>query len=244
MNMLRLYSRVLKLLGPQLRLGWLLALGNVTLAIAQFAEPVLFGRIIDHLAGAQSGSRALSWPDLTTLVTAWVGFGLFIIVCGALVALFADRLAHQRRQAVLTAFFEHVLQLPLSFHGGIHSGRLMKVMLSGTDALWDLWLGFFREHLAALVAIFVLLPMSLYLNWRLGRAAPNRDVAADRRALLFGPRRASLGCARERGACPKLHAGRGRSDQLAPDRGPAARRAIAGPELVGRRLNPDCGSGR
>ena len=91
-----------------------------------------------------------------------------MIVCGALVALFADRLAHQRRQAVLSEFFEHVLQLPLSFHGATHSGRLMKVMLSGTDTLWWLWLGFFREDLAALVSIFVLIPMSLYLNWRLG----------------------------------------------------------------------------
>ena len=34
--------------------------------------------------------------------------------CGVLVALHADRLAHRRRQAVLTDYFEHVLQLPLS----------------------------------------------------------------------------------------------------------------------------------
>jgi ATP-binding cassette, subfamily B, beta-glucan exporter len=44
----------------------------------------------------------------------------------------------------------------------------MKVMLTGTDTLWWLWLGFFREHLAAIVSIAVLLPLSLYLNWRLG----------------------------------------------------------------------------
>ena len=112
--------------------------------------------------------QALSWPASLPLVAAWVGFGLFMIVCGALVALYADRLAHRRRQAVLSEFFEHVLQLPLSFHGATHSGRLMKVMLSGTDTLWWLWLGFFREDLVALVSIFVLLPMSLYLNWRLG----------------------------------------------------------------------------
>jgi ATP-binding cassette, subfamily B, beta-glucan exporter len=91
-----------------------------------------------------------------------------MIVCGALVALYADRLAHRRRQAVLTEFFEHVLQLPLSFHGATHSGRLMKVMLSGTDTLWGLWLGFFREDLVAIASILVLMPMSLYLNWRLG----------------------------------------------------------------------------
>jgi ATP-binding cassette, subfamily B, beta-glucan exporter len=106
----------LRLLGPQIGLGWALAFGNVALAAAQFAEPVIFGRIIDRLAGIQSGSGTLSWPDLLPLVAAWISFGLFIIVCGTLVALFADRLAHQRRQAVLSDFFEHVLQLPLSFH--------------------------------------------------------------------------------------------------------------------------------
>jgi ATP-binding cassette subfamily B protein len=156
------------LLGPQIRLGWLLAFANVLLAGAQFAEPVLFGRIIDSLAHAQGHESSLSWSRVAPLVAAWVGFGLFMILCSALVALYADRLAHRRRQAVLTEFFEHVLQLPLSFHGATHSGRLMKVMLSGTDTLWGLWLGFFREDLAALVSILVLIPMSLYLNWRLG----------------------------------------------------------------------------
>ena len=43
----------------------------------------------------------------------------------------------------------------------------MKVMLNGTDALWGLWLGFFRENFAAIVSLIVLLPLSLYLNWRL-----------------------------------------------------------------------------
>ena len=31
----------------------------------------------------------------------------------------------------------------------------------------DLWLSFFREHFAAFVALFVLLPLSLFVNWRL-----------------------------------------------------------------------------
>src|SRR5256885_16192556 len=43
----------------------------------------------------------------------------------------------------------------------------MKVMLTGIDALWTLWLSFFREHFAAFVALFVLLPLSLFVNWRL-----------------------------------------------------------------------------
>ena len=88
-------------------------------------------------------------------------------MCSALVALQADRLAHRQRQAVLTGYFEHILQLPISFHTGTHSGRLMKVMLQGTDALWRMWLGFFREHFAAILSLVVLLPLSLYINWRL-----------------------------------------------------------------------------
>ena len=167
MNFLKLYTRVLRLLGSEARLGWILAAANVALAAAQFAEPVLFGRIIDALVRTQGTSEPPNFTVLTPLLSAWVGFGLFTIGCSVLVALHADRLAHRRRQAVLTDYFEHILQLPLSFHGGTHSGRLMKVMLSGVDALWGLWLSFFREHFAAFVALFVLLPLSLVINWRL-----------------------------------------------------------------------------
>src|SRR3984893_16771405 len=130
---------------------------------AQFAEPVLFGRVIDTLTGAQTRNAPPDWPVLSLLLIAWAGFGIFTMLCGTLVALFADRLAHSRRQAVLTSYFEHVLQLPLAFHGAQHSGRLMKIMLQGTDALWGLWLAFFREHLAAFVSLFVLLPLSLLI---------------------------------------------------------------------------------
>lgn len=168
MKLIRLYARVLELLGPEARLGWMLAVANVALAGAQFAEPILFGWIIDALVGAQTRNALPSFADLMPMLTAWAGFGLFIIGCSVLVALHADRLAHRRRQAVLTDYFEHILQLPLAFHGGVHSGRLMKVMLTGTDSLWGLWLAFFREHFAAFIALFVLLPLSLVLNWQMG----------------------------------------------------------------------------
>jgi ATP-binding cassette subfamily B protein len=135
MKFIPLYGRVLALLGSEIRLGWLLAFANVALAIAQFAEPMLFGRIIDALTHSQSSDPA-GWSKLLPLLLAWATFGLFIIGCSVFVALHADRLAHRRRHAVLTSYFEHVLQLPLSYHGGAHSGRLMKVMLAGTDALW------------------------------------------------------------------------------------------------------------
>jgi ATP-binding cassette subfamily B protein len=68
---------------------------------------------------------------------------------------------------VLTDYFEHVLQLPLAYHDETHSGRLMKIMLEGSDALWALWLGFFREHMAAFISLLILVPLSLFINWRL-----------------------------------------------------------------------------
>jgi ATP-binding cassette subfamily B protein len=58
--------------------------------------------------------------------------------------------------------------LPLAFHTSTHSGRVLKVMLEGSNGMAWLWLGFFREHFAALVALFILLPMTVFLNWRLG----------------------------------------------------------------------------
>jgi len=55
MSLLRLYTRVLELLGKETRLAWMLAGANLLLAGAQFAEPVLFGRIVDVLSGKPTG---------------------------------------------------------------------------------------------------------------------------------------------------------------------------------------------
>src|SRR3978361_1283233 len=166
MSLRRLYTRVLQLLGKEARLGWILAGANLLLAGAPFAEPVLVGKIVDVVSRNPPEcplASSSAWP----LLAAWVAFGLFTIVCGAAVALHADKLAHRQRQAVLTDYFEHIMQLPLTFHTGTHSGRLMKVMLNGADSLWRLWLGFFREHFAAIMSLVVLLPLALYINWRL-----------------------------------------------------------------------------
>src|SRR5919106_4451916 len=169
MWLVRLYIRVLGQLGTDLKLGALLALANVGLAIAAFAEPVLFGRIIDVLTQGQSANAApVTFGRLTPLILAWIGFGLFSILAGVFVALHADRLSHRRRLATMANYFEHVLQLPLAFHTATHSGRVLKVMLEGSNGMAWLWLGLFRGHFSALVALGILLPLTVFLNWRLG----------------------------------------------------------------------------
>lgn len=167
MTLVALYGRVLRQLGPDQRTGWGLAVTNVCLAIALFAEPILFGRVIDTLSKSAAQSTGQLWDRVVPLLLAWAGFGLFTITAGASIALLSDRLAHRRRHAVLADYFEHVLLLPLSQHSRTHSGRAMKVMVQGTDTLWWLWLSFFRDNLAALVSLIVLIPVALYINWRL-----------------------------------------------------------------------------
>jgi len=168
MTVFKIYSRVLGLLRPQARLAAILVAANLSLAIAQFAEPLLFGRIIDRMTQAQAPGQTLTWGDLLPLLLAWAGFGLFSIGGAILVGLNADRLAHRRRLAVMSEYFEHVLNLPLTFHTNVHSGRLLKTMLDGSSAMFGLWLSFFRENCASFVALFILLPSTLFINWRLG----------------------------------------------------------------------------
>ena len=167
MGIVHIYSRALDLLGSDRRLGWMLAFANVALACALFAEPILFGRVIDALSLAPGSAASATWLMVWPLLLAWIGFGLFTIACSTAVALFSDQLAHRRRHAVLSAYVEHVLHLPLAQQTKTHSGRLMKIMLQGTDALWWLWLCFFRDHLAAIVSLIILVPVALYINWRL-----------------------------------------------------------------------------
>jgi glucan exporter ATP-binding protein len=162
----RLYLRVLQQLGPERRLGAFLALANTALAVAAFAEPVLFGRIVDALYAsdrAPEDQRKLPW-----LLSGWAAFGLFTIVSGAYTALHADRLSHRRKQAVIADYLEHTLRLPQSFFIATHSGRVLKVMIDGSQAMWSLWLSLFRTHFAAIVTVFVLLPLSLFINFRMG----------------------------------------------------------------------------
>jgi ATP-binding cassette subfamily B protein len=168
MRLWRLYVRALGQLGPERGRATVLLLMNLLLAVAQFAVPLLFGRVVDALTRARDAPALASFSMLAPWIALWVAAGLFSIGAGVLVALHADRLAHRRRVALFSGVYEHVLSLPFGFHLGTHTGRVMKIMLSGADALFYQWLGFFREHCAALVSLLVLLPFTIRLNARLG----------------------------------------------------------------------------
>jgi ATP-binding cassette subfamily B protein len=145
-----------------------LSFAALALAGLQFLEPVLFGRVVDLLSRSESLSSAALWQEAFALLALWGAVGLSAIGANVATALLSDRMAHRNRLSVMARYFEHVLSLPLSFHGDTQSGRLMKVMLMGSDNLFGLWLSFFREHLTTFISALVLLPLTLILNWRLG----------------------------------------------------------------------------
>jgi ATP-binding cassette subfamily B protein len=170
MRFVRIYARVLGLLRPDRAIAWALVAANLAVMGFQFTEPVLFGRVINLLTQSDSMSNRSVMRGAETLLAIWAAIGLAGIGAHILMAVQAERLAHRNRLAAMARFFRHVLSLPPAFHRDRQSGGLMKIMLAGADGLFWMWLSFFREHLATLLATIVLLPLTIILNWQLALA--------------------------------------------------------------------------
>src|SRR5271165_4246577 len=168
MRFFRVYGRVLGLLGRDIRIAGFLAAANLMVAGLQFLDPVLFGRVVNLLGQSDKLPQDQMWHSAAILLGVWVAVGVGGILGNIAVAVRTERLAHRHRIKSMGRYFQHVLALPLSFHGGTHSGRLLKGMLAGTDGLFATWLVFFRDQLSTILSAAVLLPMTLFLNWRLG----------------------------------------------------------------------------
>jgi len=167
MRFLRTYGRVLLFLGRDIRIAGLLAGTNLVIAGLQFLDPVLFGRVVGLLSQSDKVAPAAFWHQSLILLAIWASVGLIGIGSNIFVAVQTERLAHKHRIEAMSRYFRHVLTLPQSFHGTAHSGRVIKTMLAGTDGLFGTWLVFFRDQLSTVLSVAVLLPLTLFLNWRL-----------------------------------------------------------------------------
>ncbi|MFL5251603.1 MAG: glucan ABC transporter ATP-binding protein/ permease [Rhodopila sp.] len=167
MRFFRIYGRVLGLLGRDIRVAGFLAFANLIVAGLQFLDPVLFGRVVNLLSHSDSMAPATMWHEAAVLLGIWVTVGIGGILSNIFVSVRTERLAHKHRINSMGKYFQHVLALPLSFHGDTHSGRLIKSMLAGTEGLFATWLVFFRDQLSTIISAAVLLPLTLFLNWRL-----------------------------------------------------------------------------
>jgi ATP-binding cassette, subfamily B, beta-glucan exporter len=158
MALARVYLRALGMLSSERWLTLLLVAAGLAIAIVQLAEPVLFGRVVDALS---KGEKAFP------IIGIWALLGLFNIIASAALAVQSDRLSHRLRVAAMGQAFERAITLPISYHAEQGSGRVVRVMLAGTDQLFALWLSFLREHLTAIAGVILLIPAALSIDMRL-----------------------------------------------------------------------------
>lgn len=158
MSLLEVYWRALRYLAADGKKVALICAANVVLAIVTIAEPILFGRIIDAIAGKS---------EVVPTMALWASFGAFNIVAFVLVARGADRLAHARRGEVLCQSFERVITMPLSWHQQRGTSHSLHTLLRAVDSLFTLWLEFMRTHLSTAVALVLLVPTAFSLDARM-----------------------------------------------------------------------------
>jgi ATP-binding cassette subfamily B protein len=156
--MARIYIRALGMLASERWLSIALVAAGVAIAIVQLAEPILFGRVVDALS---KGGQAFP------IIGIWAALGLFNIIASVALSIMADRLAHRQRLAAMGAAFERAINLPVSYHAQHGTGRLVRIILAGTDQLFALWLSFLREHLTAIISIVLLIPVAISIDTRL-----------------------------------------------------------------------------
>lgn len=153
------YGRVLGYLAEHRWTTAGLCAANLALTAIGFMEPILFGQVIQGLS--ELG------PSTNNLFT-WAALGLTSVAAGMATSLVADRLAHRLRLRAMGFAYAHALRLSPAYHSRWATGGLMKTMWTGTDEMFGLWLGLFREHLNTILCLVGLLPVALFLNPALG----------------------------------------------------------------------------
>lgn len=158
MPLISLYTRAIGMLAEERGLAIALAAASVAIGIVQLAEPILFGRVVDSLSKGQ---------EAFTYIALWALLGLFGIIAGAAVAVYADRLAHRRDLAAMAEAFERAMTLPSGYHAERGSAAVVHSIIHGTAALFWLWLGALREQVTALVGIVLLVPTAISMDVRM-----------------------------------------------------------------------------
>ena len=158
MNAVTVCRRSIAFLRPEATLSCLLALAGIGVAVAQLYEPILFGKVINALTN-QGGFK--------NYLLLWAGLGAFNAILSVFVSVVADRMSHRQRVSVLEDVFARTIRRPQAFHAMKGSGKLVRVILSGADQLFHLWLSLLREHVSAFVSVIFMVPVALYMNVRL-----------------------------------------------------------------------------
>jgi ATP-binding cassette subfamily B protein len=158
LTLFQVYARALRYLAKNKWRVGAVVVANIVLAVITIAEPILFGRIIDAIS---------SGGTVTPVLILWAGFGVFNTVAYVLVSREADRLAHGRRASLLTEAFGRIISMPLAWHHTRGTSNALHTLLRAAESLFGLWLEFMRTHLATAVALVLLIPTAISMDWRL-----------------------------------------------------------------------------
>lgn len=158
MSLLQVYIKALRYLATYRMKVALVVVANIILAVITIVEPVLFGRIVDAISEKR---------DASSILILWGCFGVFNTIAYVLVAREADRLAHGRRADLLTEAFGRIISMPLNWHHQRGTSNALHTLLRASETLFGLWLEFMRTHLATAVALALLLPTALSMDFRL-----------------------------------------------------------------------------
>ncbi|MCO6180398.1 glucan ABC transporter ATP-binding protein/ permease [Ciceribacter sp. RN22] len=158
MSLLQVYIKALRYLATYRMKVALVVVANIILAVITIVEPVLFGRIVDAISEKR---------DASSILILWGCFGVFNTIAYVLVAREADRLAHGRRADLLTEAFGRIISMPLNWHHQRGTSNALHTLLRASETLFGLWLEFMRTHLATAVALALLVPTALSMDFRL-----------------------------------------------------------------------------
>ena len=102
----------------------------------------------------------------STLIYRWIVWGI-IIILRLFVSVMADRVAHEEFNKSITDFFSHSMLLSMNFHTNTSSGKMSKDLIRGTDNIFYTHLEFFRKVLPEIFTVIFLIPLIIYLNWKM-----------------------------------------------------------------------------
>ena len=119
---LNAYRRGLAFLGAEARLAALVVAANLVLGALALLDPILFGRVIGALARPDGNA----WR----YIAAWAGLSVVSVAAGVAASALADRIAHRRRLAAMTAAFDNAITLPPARISARGTGRTMRASCS------------------------------------------------------------------------------------------------------------------
>ena len=165
--MVQVVWRCLALLKARKRAVYSLVIANIIFAFLVLVEPIFFKKIIDTMVAFQTLSQDKSFVSISsTLIYRWIVWGI-IIILRLFVSVMADRVAHEEFNKSITDFFSHSMLLSMNFHTNTSSGKMSKDLIRGTDNIFYTHLEFFRKVLPEIFTVIFLIPLIIYLNWKM-----------------------------------------------------------------------------